>query len=84
MNIFSSQVLNTFLDAIIDDKIEISNLLSKSTLSKFENSFLSYGRSYCEINGVPNFDKEIEELLDEKTKNLIKVTVKGKLLKLFE
>ena len=71
MNAFSSQVLNNFLKAIIEDKININNLITKNTLAKIENSFMGLGKSYHEINGEINFDSELDLLMDKQTKQLI-------------
>jgi len=59
------------MKAVIEDKIPISHLITKPTFKRFENSFMHLGRSYLEVNGVINFSKDIHELMDEKTKNII-------------
>jgi len=80
MNNFSSDILNNFLKAIIEDKIPINNLINKKTYSKIENSFMGQGKCYVEHNGIINFDSELDELLDIKTKNHIIKQNKSQLL----
>ena len=62
--------MNHFFNAVIEDKIPLTSLVNEDIYQHFKKSFL-LNKSFYESYGKIEFDKEIESLMDEKTKKLI-------------
>jgi hypothetical protein len=67
------KVVSNFLDALIEDKVSLENIVSKDILEKIKDSTLPKGVAYEKNNeNKVFFDKELESLFDEKSKTTIK------------
>lgn len=59
------------LNALIEDKLTIDKIISPQVLDKFKNNMISQGEAFNEFNGKIDFDKELDKIFDEKTKEHI-------------
>jgi len=66
------QILSSFLDALMSNKIELEQMLSETTLKRFNNSSFAQGKIYKENQDYLDVDKELEEFLDNNTRNYIR------------
>ena len=65
-------ILAHFLNALIEDKLSLEYIASPGILKKFNDSLISVGYSFAEVNNTLEFDKELEALFDENTMKMIK------------
>jgi len=77
MQELSFKIINNFFNAILEDQIPLTTLISESLYQKFQNSFM-LNKSFNETYGRIEFDKEIDTLMDEKTKNMVLILCKSK------
>ena len=66
------QLVTRFLDALVNDKISIDHLVNPEIFNKLKDSLIAQGLAFQEIEGEMEFDKEIETLFEESTKEKIK------------
>jgi hypothetical protein len=71
------QLVTHFLDALISDKISINSIVSIETYEKLKDSLISQGVAFKEKGSEIEFDKEIDLLFDQNTKEKIKNLFSG-------
>ena len=71
---FSVEVVSNFLNALIDEKINLDSLIDSKIVDKFEDSLFTKGKTY-DVKTNENveiiFDKEIFSIMNEKQKEII-------------
>ena len=65
-------ILSHFLNALIEDKLSLDYIASPDIMNKLNDSLISVGYSFIEVNNTLEFDKELETLFDERTMKMIK------------
>jgi hypothetical protein len=70
------QTIN-FLQALVDDKIDINKFLSTISIDKYNSNLFYQGRSFDEEKGNFEFEKELEGLFDENMKDMVKKIFKS-------
>lgn len=71
-NRLTYKIVCNFLNALIEDKVCLENILSPEVMDRIKDSILSKGLAYEKHSeNKLFFDKELESLFDEKTKNII-------------
>ena len=67
-------ILLNFLNALLDDKIDINNILTEDVQKKFSDSLLSKGTAvdYDTTDYKVIFDKEVNDNFDEESRKSIK------------
>ena len=69
----TDKVYSNILNALIEDKISLENVVSADLMDKIKDSNLSKGIAYKQKNdNKVFFDQELETLFNEKTKDIIK------------
>lgn len=71
------QLVTHFLDALINDKVSLDKIAGPDTFEKLRDSFISQGISFKEIEGEIEFDKELDLIFDESTKEKLRKLFKS-------
>jgi hypothetical protein len=79
MNKLSNEILINFYDAVLEDKVELDTLLHKETIEKYKNSFLFNQRSFNDNYKKLDLNKELESIVDEKSKKMVENIAQGKI-----
>jgi len=66
------QLTTHFLDAIVNDKIGIENIVTPETFDKLKESLIAQGMAFKQNENELDFDKEIKLLFDKATREKIK------------
>ena len=77
-NRISYQILAHFLNALLEDKVSVENIVNSEVFEKFKDSLIAKGDAFEEHNNLLEFDKELEGLFDEKTKATLERLLKSK------
>lgn len=72
------KIVTHFLDALINDKASIDSIASDETLNKLKEILIAQGISFIEANGELDFDKELDLMFDNETKEKLKKLFKSK------
>ena len=69
-----------FLQALVDDKIDIEKFVGMYKLDRLNFSLFTQGKLFRENENIENleFEKEIDDLFDENMKDVIKNLFKSK------
>jgi hypothetical protein len=75
------KVVSHFLNALIEDQLSLENVLTPELMEKIKDSIISRGLAYDkhENENKVYFDKELEQLFDEKTKKIIEKLFESKM-----
>jgi len=66
------EIVTHFLDALLEDKINIDKIVGAETLKKISESMLMQGKGFMfKDDGEIEFEKELEHIFDEETKEKI-------------
>jgi len=66
------------MNALLENKVDISHLVSEDLLAKLDNSLLSRGLTHEFKNPDIIFDREVNDFFDEKAKNALKIIYQSK------
>lgn len=77
------QLVTHFLDALVNDKICLDYMVSPEIFDKLKESLIAQGLAFRATDTELDFDKEIDILFDETTREKIKKLFKSKFLFLF-
>jgi len=69
-----------FLDALVDDKISFDSIAGTEIFEKLKDSFISQGYAFKENDAEIEFDKELELLFDDNTKERLRKLFKSKII----
>ncbi len=76
-NRLSYQVLAHFLEALVENKTCLENIASTDVIEKFKDCLISKGQAYDENSEKIEFDKELESLFDDNTKQMLENLIKS-------
>ena len=76
-NRLAMTTLSNFLDVLIEDKVSFETIVDREIIDKLKDSMISRGNAYETKGDVFCFDKELDNLLDDATKNIIKDLLKS-------
>jgi len=71
------QLVTHFLDALIHDKISLDSIAGPEILDKLKDSLISQGIAFKENEGEIEFDKELDTIFDEVTKEKLRKLFKS-------
>jgi len=64
-------IVTHFLDALINDRVSFEEIVGNDTYEKMKKNLIMQGLSFENKNGELNFEKELEMIFDEETKDKI-------------
>jgi len=71
------QLVTHFLDALINDKVSLDSIAGQETFEKLKDSLISQGIAFKENEGEIEFDKELDTIFDESTKDKLRKLFKS-------
>lgn len=71
------QLVTHFLDALINDKLSLEHIAGPEIIDKLRDSLISQGISFKEAEGEIEFDKELDLIFDESTKEKLRKLFKS-------
>jgi len=72
------QLVTHFLDALINDKVSLDSIAGPEIFEKLKESLISQGFAFKEIDGEIEFDKELDAIFDEGSKEKLRKLFKSK------
>ncbi len=70
--------INNLLNALIEDKLSLENLITPELSERLKESMISRGYLYSVNTEEIEFDKEIQNLFDDDSKKFLNELNKGK------
>ncbi len=70
--------INNLLNALIEDKLRLENLITPELSERLKESMISRGNLYSASTEEIEFDKEIQNLFDDDSKKFLNELYKGK------
>lgn len=72
------QLVTHFLDALINDKVSLDSIAGPEMFERLKDSLISQGIAFKENEGEIEFDKELDAVFDEATKEKLRKLFKSK------
>ena len=73
------QIVTHFLDALVDDKISLDTIAGPEVFERLKDSLISQGYAFKENEAEIEFDKELDLLFDDFTKEKLRKLFKSKI-----